>query len=609
MSFSFRTLLAGLDSKQLQHHAARWRLRSRQRRGHATIVATLAVVVADDAILETRLGALPETMIALLDTFLAEPDQPRTTESLLPSGTAVPRHPIKLAAALAALHRESFVFPTGTTANGRSPAYAIPTELADAIAALRRRRQSDIGDTITTKGHLQSRHFAGAGKTGQTPAERADKVYQLYTMDSSIRGRIDRLSRPMRKLYHHVLTAHGGLMPALELQRCFDPGEAPDLAAVQAALESAMLGTVAPLRLARFGIQPSPGVIILFTEITRYGLEHDTADAVPLDSILTTGVDLVGNTLRFLHELNTSRVLLTANGTLYKASVKRIVKHLLPIPGGFMPPSTALRFIDRFCRAQHLINRSGEHTLRPTPAGREFEQLTLLDKLRTLLTHTLEERDLPGEHYHQVRLRRILLRLLRNQDPERWHETLFLPFLARNVYLSRIDTLNVEQAFASRFKGDGYTPTENLQQICWNLSQFVTRRLYPLGLVDLGMRDGRLVAIRLSRLGAELLNADTAKTTEEPSTIVANPDFELILFPGNDEHELVHQLDRFADRLKSDHVHHFRLTRDSIQRGLRDGLTLTEINKELADRSRTPLPQNVLYSLQDWADRAASSAV
>ena len=63
----------------------------------------------------------------------------------------------------------------------------------------------------------------------------------------------------------------------------------------------------------------------------------------------------------------------------------------------------------------------------------------------------------------------------------------------------------------------------------------------------------------------------------------------------------MHLFDRFAARVKSDHVHHFRLDRESVRAGLADGLTGSQIVQELSDRARAPIPQNVLYSLEDWA--------
>ena len=72
------------------------------------------------------------------------------------------------------------------------------------------------------------------------------------------------------------------------------------------------------------------------------------------------------------------------------------------------------------------------------------------------------------------------------------------------------------------------------------------------------------------------------------------------MFPGDDEHEVLHLFDRFAARIKSDHVYHFRLDRESVRAGVEDGLGGSQIVQELSDRARAPIPQNVLYSLEDW---------
>jgi len=229
----------------------------------------------------------------------------------------------------------------------------------------------------------------------------------------------------------------------------------------------------------------------------------------------------------------------------------------------------------------------------------------LQQQLRDMLAFAVEERGLPGEHFHQARMRRVFLRLLRRAEPEQWQEIQFLPFLARNAYLSQLDTHRAEDFFAARFQGGGYVPTETLQQLERNLLVWIKRRLFPLGVVDIGMRDGRPVAMRLTRLGAELLEAEpAAKVGGTRSTVIVNPDFELLLFPGDDLHEAVHVFDRFAKRIKSDHVHQFRLERETVQAGIADGIGLAQILQELNDRARAPLPQNVLYSLEEWAGKA-----
>jgi len=137
--------------------------------------------------------------------------------------------------------------------------------------------------------------------------------------------------------------------------------------------------------------------------------------------------------------------------------------------------------------------------------------------------------------------------------------------------------------------------------MAWNLLVWVKKRLFPLGIVDLGLHQGRVTAMRLSRLGAELLDAEpAAKAGGTRSMVIVQPDFEVLVFPGDDVHEVVHLFDRFAHRTKSDHVHQFRIDEASVRAGVVDGLTAGQILQEIADRAKAPIPQNVRYSLEEW---------
>ena len=77
-----------------------------------------------------------------------------------------------------------------------------------------------------------------------------------------------------------------------------------------------------------------------------------------------------------------------------------------------------------------------------------------------------------------------------------------------------------------------------------------------------------------------------------------------MLFPSGDDAELIYDLDRFTAREKKGHSMHFRISEDSVVRGLRQGMRLQRIFDVLDECSQTPVPQNVRYSIRDWADRA-----
>ena len=182
---------------------------------------------------------------------------------------------------------------------------------------------------------------------------------------------------------------------------------------------------------------------------------------------------------------------------------------------------------------------------------------------------------------------------------------MFLPFLARNSYLEQMEAWGVADHFSQLREQGSFMPLENLQKLAWNLFHWVRRRLHLLGIVDIGTQDGHPVSLRLSRLGASLLSAAPAQSaTGARSTLVVNPDFEILLFPESDSPELVHRLDRFSLRTASDRLFRFQLSEDSVRTAIGDGMGISEIISVLSERCRVSLPQNVLFSLRDWGDRA-----
>jgi hypothetical protein len=187
-----------------------------------------------------------------------------------------------------------------------------------------------------------------------------------------------------------------------------------------------------------------------------------------------------------------------------------------------------------------------------------------------LLAHFVEDRTLPGEPFHQTRMRRVLLRLLRRAEPMLWQDVAILPFLARNAYLTQLE------AQADRGVLRGAVPGRRLHADRVAAADV----LEP---ADLGEEapvparprrhrhaPGRVSALRLSRLGAELLDAEPAgKVGGTRSSVIVQPDFEMLVFPGDDVHDVVHLFDRFARRTKSDHVHQFRIDQAERSRGHR----------------------------------------
>jgi len=248
---------------------------------------------------------------------------------------------------------------------------------------------------------------------------------------------------------------------------------------------------------------------------------------------------------------------------------------------------------------------TGERTFKLTAAGRDWESQDLDTKLAGLFEYVTFELDEAHESVHHPAMRRILSTLMKRLEVGVWYDVMYLPFLARNAYLSQLDTLGVDEMIAARGAA-GAGAAEDLQRLAWNLVGWVRKRLYLLGLVDLGYDSkGHPVAMRLSRSGARVLGIDTPEEeTFGIGRLVVTPDFEVVLFSDGDDAVLTHDLDRFTERTKDGALMQFRINEKSVHRGLVEGMTLSKMREILTLNARTPVPRNVLQSISDWAAKS-----
>ena len=319
------------------------------------------------------------------------------------------------------------------------------------------------------------------------------------------------------------------------------------------------------------------------------------------------GVDLAANISRFIGFILEHNVRFTIRGEIFKTTEKRIIQELIPNPGRENSREAVLDFIYEFTRAASLIESTGERTFALSAEGRGWEQKELDEKLRALMEFSVEERGVAGDFYHQVRMRRLFLRLLKRIEPGIWYDLMYLPFLVRNTYLSSIDEGQAEAYFQQRGQSEHASPMEDPQRLAWNLAKWVRSRIYLLGVIDLGYDAAdRPVAMRLTRLGARLVGGDGGEESAHPAvgSLIVTPDFEIVLFPTGDDAELVHELDRFCEREKAGETLHFRIVERAVHRALSEGMSLSRIVQTLRGHSRTPVPQNVLFSIRDWSHRA-----
>jgi DNA-binding transcriptional ArsR family regulator len=138
--------------------------------------------------------------------------------------------------------------------------------------------------------------------------------------------------------------------------------------------------------------------------------------------------------------------------------------------------------------------------------------------------------------------------------------------------------------------------------------------LYELGLVSLGFQSapamngdaepGNPYAFCLTDLTAEVFWPEQAAAKTEPSSeqsrnLIVQPNFELLLL--HPDYSTLYQLLPFARVDQVEMVSRLTLTQESVRRGVEAGWSIERMLQTLRERSQKDLPQNVLYTLQDWS--------
>lgn len=567
-----------------------------------TRVADLRTKLADWMMDPERVAArsaqLSGNERSVLEAFLSAPKHRRTRDDLDSAIAGEVQGEVDF------LKRAGLVYDDGDK-DESVPAWVIPADLANTL--LVQSMEKNVGTTsrvLTLKGHLE-KTYAGAEAARPMSPARLRATFKMYANEAAAVARVERLPEGLRDLIGKVVLEFGGLLPRRFFERM--ETELPHWNQRRWAkiLEESLVGTATRLELGRYGIAHDDDTLIVFNEVTfawfkRVAVPSDP-DAPHDDASL--GVDLVANISRFLAYIIDHAVRFTVKGEIFKTTEKRILTELIPNPGRELERAEVLQFIFHFCRAHGLIEVTGQRTFKLTTAGREWEAQPLEEKVGGLFAYINQDVDEPHQALHHPTMRQLLATMCKRLEVGVWYDVMYLPFLARNSYLTQLDALGVEARFADM--GAEIAPQEDLQRLAWSLVSWVRKRLYLLGIVDLGYdANGHPVAMRLTRIGARVLGMDDPGSDEVAlGRLIVTPDMEVMLFPdpGGDDSNLMHDLDRFADRMKDGAMRQFKLSDRSVHRGLVEGMTLGRMVEVLTLNARTPVPQNVLMSMRGWA--------
>ena len=138
---------------------------------------------------------------------------------------------------------------------------------------------------------------------------------------------------------------------------------------------------------------------------------------------------------------------------------------------------------------------------------------------------------------------------------------------------------------------------------------FLLSTLYEAGMISLGYEQANPQTripdfFQLTELGAAALREDVPQSevslfSGEQRQLVVQPNFEIVLFAF--EIDLLYRLLPFTMVITIDRISRFTLTREALLRGLEADNHLEDILSFLTKKSKYSLPQNIVYSLRDWA--------
>ena len=219
-------------------------------------------------------------------------------------------------------------------------------------------------------------------------------------------------------------------------------------------------------------------------------------------------------------------------------------------------------------------------------------------------------------HEEVVRSRKQVVERLLAEKADAWHEfptfiahaKLYIPYLLfprqYGARAERYSTGSNPYGWDFRLRQGWLTRREG-----WHLVEggfiraLVSGPLHWLGLVNVDGQD-HPDAFRLVH-GINLITSETPPKLDEPSwgRLVVQPNFELVALAPVSEALLVN-LDRFAERIRLEHIAQYRLTKASITRAIQMGLHAETIQQILEQAAGGLIPQNVQYSLAEWERQA-----
>jgi hypothetical protein len=586
------------------------------------LVDPILLSLRDEGTVRSRIHVLSDRpRQVLLALVRAEGYSSRLTDLVANGSGAVEGYEVEASAR--ALARRGFVqvVRVHVQSKGSTERYTLPRELGDLIAAVLREERRGPREVFSLRGFVASltasardrmAATAGLALAPEAPADTVtDALLAKLGADPLAGVGDDAFVAALRR----TAVERGGIVLRAAFEAMFDGEGRPERKELRTRLEQAGLGTVTNLGLGDYGIELSGESVVLFAEVTERILdaarrttvvEHERVDAAR--------VDLLTDLQQLLRLVTATPIRVTQGRSIYRAAQHRILDAFSFVEDALMDRERMFGLVYDLAFGLELVGVAEDQRLALTRRGETWETQELTDKVRAVYSRFLEERLPDGRDFHVKRLRRAVAAALCAAPHGRFVSLDDVPYRVRNDYLASLEEQGVRDLYKNRFQYTYTPPRETPADLRRGLVDYVLTRLYPLGVVDVALAEDEPVGLRLTELGRRLLSgerlaergAEAAPVTAEAARpLVVNPDFEVMLFPEGDVNEIAHRLSRFASRTKSDEVAHYRITREGIERAVVKGMAAADILDFLESHARAPVPQNVAYSIGEWARRVA----
>ncbi len=549
--------------------------------------------------------------------------------------------PFELKAAINALLKRGFLF-VSTTSNGdangqpgpRPPAhtdpsggpggdsYLVPCELGDLLQAFIWDDDRTVEETFTLLGQLTrlvdrkelsallTLHLGSAGDdvprsaTSSHLDEHAQAALRLAE-PASVAQRLARIDNPRHlELLKLVVCSYGGVAGRTMLEKNHKSLGRWNRKLLQDALESNLLGTVRHVSLGEYGVHQFDEVVVVFEELVGAMRACLAPEQPRISAAHSLGVDLISDVSAFLSYVEHNPIRLTLSGKVYRTAVRKLEESFILGHSSGFTGAWLFEYLFEFSQAQSMLERGPDRSVVLTVKGRSWDRTPLEKKLSRLLKFADRHWVLEVEPFHGERLLALYLDRLRELKINTWVDIHAPAFAARNRYLANLDLFGVRDRFQSRYQFAQQTGMRDPHQLAQALTTWARERLFLFGLIDIADVDGNPGLLRLTALGAKALGMVVPESEfDRSSPLIVNPDFEIMLFPDGSTYDLVTELDRFAERTASDSVYRYRITVASVEKAVAEGLDPASILRTLSEHSRVEVPQNVIYSIGQWAGK------